>query len=93
MVLGATYMLRFARVILYGNTRAGISVSDLNFREALAFIPLLFMIIWIGIYPSPLMNKVQAAVTQLTTRAVGTQVPAIAATLTSPGIGGTTNGH
>lgn len=94
MVLGATYMLRFARVILYGTTRSGISVIDMNFRETLAFIPLLFMIIWIGIYPSPLMDKVQSAVIQLTTHAAGIQVPAvIAAPLTSPVIGGTTNGH
>jgi len=92
MVLGAAYMLRFARVILYGKTKSGLSVADLNLREALAFIPLLFMIVWIGIYPSPLMGKVQAAVTQLTTHAAATPAPAVAATLTTPGNGGA-NGH
>jgi len=92
MVLGAAYMLRFARAILYGNTKTGISVVDLNFREAVAFIPLLFMIIWIGIYPAPLMDKVQAAVTQLTTQAAATPAPAVAAATTTPGNGGT-NGH
>lgn len=65
MVIGAGYMLRFARAILFGSARGGLSFDDLNLREALAFIPLLLLIVWIGVWPAPFMAKAQNAVTQL----------------------------
>jgi NADH-quinone oxidoreductase subunit M len=92
MVLGAAYMLRFARTILYGETEQGTTVKDLNLGEGIGFIPLLILILWIGVNPSPLMNKVNSAVIQLTApRAVSaTQQPA--GHIPTPGNGGT-NGH
>jgi NADH-quinone oxidoreductase subunit M len=61
MVLGAGYMLRFAKVILYGKSRLE-KLADLTPREALAFLPLLALIFWIGVYPAPIMEKAQGAV-------------------------------
>ena len=66
MVLGAGYLLRFARAILFGPARSGSRVRDLKPREALAFVPLLLLIVWIGVFPAPFMAKAQSAVTQLT---------------------------
>jgi NADH-quinone oxidoreductase subunit M len=91
MVIGAAYMLRFGRVILYGHTRDGVSVSDLSIREGLAFIPILIMIVWVGICPSSIMGKVQGSVTQMTNHAAAPATPA-AAPITTPAIGGA-NGH
>ncbi len=65
MVLGAVYMLRFARTILYGHTKPGLSIPDLNLREALGLAPLLILILWIGVNPAGFMNKVNAAVATL----------------------------
>ncbi|HBG07254.1 MAG: hypothetical protein A2075_05025 [Geobacteraceae bacterium GWC2_58_44] len=74
MVLGAGYMLRFARVILYGKAGEGARLEDLNPREALAFLPLLLLILWIGINPAPIMGKVQGAVDQLHAQIAGSAV-------------------
>lgn len=68
MVLGAVYMLRFARQVLYGKSSKEESLFDLNLREALAFAPLLLLILWIGVAPAKYMSKVQTAVTFLAER-------------------------
>jgi NADH-quinone oxidoreductase subunit M len=65
VVLGATYMLRFARAILYGSVQADAPrLPDLRLREFAALAPLLLLILWIGVWPAPLMTKVEAAVAQ-----------------------------
>lgn len=66
MVLGAGYMLRFARKVLYGKEEQ--TLADLNLRETLAFIPLLILIIWIGVAPAAYMSKAQSAVAAVTER-------------------------
>jgi NADH-quinone oxidoreductase subunit M len=71
MVLGAGYMLRFARVILFGKAGGGRSFRDLDLRETLAFVPLLLLILWIGVWPAPFMGKAQGAVTEIADRAAG----------------------
>jgi NADH-quinone oxidoreductase subunit M len=62
VVLGATYMLRFARTLVFGDasTRA-LSVPDLNGRELLAVAPLLLLILWIGVWPASLIEKTAPA--------------------------------
>ena len=92
MVLGAGYMLRFARTILFGKRRGGEEFPDLNLREAFAFIPLLLLIVWVGVWPSPLMAKAQSAVTRLTGQVAAAAGPTLAQTQTTQGNGGT-NGH
>lgn len=70
VVLGAAYMLRFARLLVFGTPGAG-RLPDLTGREAAAFAPLLLLILWIGIWPAPLMTKVQSAVSHLAGFSVG----------------------
>lgn len=65
MVLGAAYMLRFGRAILYGEDERGTVIRDLSLKEGLGFIPLLALILWIGVSPTGIMMKVNAAVTAL----------------------------
>jgi NADH-quinone oxidoreductase subunit M len=66
VVLGATYMLRFARVLLYGQGGAGgPRLADLGPRETLALAPLLLLVLWIGVWPAPLMRKVEPVVAAL----------------------------
>ncbi|BCR05684.1 NADH:ubiquinone oxidoreductase subunit M [Desulfuromonas versatilis] len=69
MVLGAGYMLRFARTLLFGQAPEGSALPDLGGREALAFLPLLLLILAIGIAPAPFMARVQPDVAAVTARA------------------------
>ena len=66
IVLGATYMLRFARALVFGDasTRA-MTLPDLDGRELLAVAPLLLLIFWIGIWPSSLTDRTMPASAQL----------------------------
>jgi NADH-quinone oxidoreductase subunit M len=66
VVLGATYMLRFARALVFGDAgKGGAPLPDLKTREVLALAPLLLLIALIGVWPAPLMSKVEPAVAQL----------------------------
>jgi NADH-quinone oxidoreductase subunit M len=61
MVLGATYMLRFARAVLFGgDSGATTPVRDLRLTQIAPVVPLLLVVLWIGVAPAPLMKKVQA---------------------------------
>ena len=66
VVLGAAYMLRLARALVFGTgieTRA--LMIDLRPREALALAPLLALVLAAGIVPAVLMSKVQPAAAAL----------------------------
>jgi NADH-quinone oxidoreductase subunit M len=66
VVLGATYMLRFARVLVFGDAAKPLApLPDLRLREGLALAPLLLLILWIGVAPGGLMAKVEGAVAQV----------------------------
>lgn len=94
MVLGATYMLRFARAILYGKSRDGVAVKDLSLFEGIGFVPLLLMVLVIGVNPMPIMNKVTTAVRTLSTPAQPPQ-PATPAQPAAPAqpVKGDAHGH
>lgn len=63
VVLGATYMLQFARSLVFDDSsRPGAPAPDLRPRELLALAPLLLLILWLGVRPGPWMDKVDAAV-------------------------------
>lgn len=84
MVLGACYMLRFARALLFGSVHDRLQFRDLGLRETLAFGPLLLLIILIGVWPYRLMNKTQPAVAWLAERvAVRSPLPGTVASSSS----------
>lgn len=63
IVLGATYMLRFARALVFGDasTRT-FAMPDLRLRELAAVAPLLLLIFWIGVWPASLIDKTMPVV-------------------------------
>jgi NADH-quinone oxidoreductase subunit M len=65
VVLGATYMLQFARSLVFDDSNIAASMPDLRPRELLALAPLLLLILWIGIRPGQWMDKVDATVAPL----------------------------
>ena len=67
MVLGAAYMLWLYRQVIFGTLtkRDLLSLLDLNWREKAIFAPLLFLTFWMGIYPDPLLDVMEATVVNM----------------------------
>lgn len=82
VVLGATYMLRLARVLVFGDAgppAARVPLADLGARELAALALPLALILWVGIWPASLMPKTEAALAPLVAigaRAVPGRTPA-----------------
>ena len=63
ILLGAGYMLWTLQRVFLGNLREKWSgLSDLNFREYVMFIPLTAIIIFVGVYPSSMLNLMNTSV-------------------------------
>ena len=60
VVLGATYMLLLYRKVIFGAPATSeVSVMpDLNKRESFYFLPLVLLVIWLGISPAYVMDRV-----------------------------------
>ncbi len=67
MVLGAAYMLYLYRQVIFGalTKRDLMSLLDMNWREKLIFAPLILLTFWMGIYPEPLLNVMEASVVNI----------------------------
>lgn len=62
-VLSAVYMLWMTRKVLHGPfSRSVEAVRDLSGREVATLAPLVLLILWIGIYPQPLLNRISPSV-------------------------------
>jgi NADH-quinone oxidoreductase subunit M len=63
LVLGAAYMLRLYGLVFTGAPRnpkiAGL--TDLSAREMALFLPILFLVIWMGVAPGPVRHLYQPA--------------------------------
>jgi NADH-quinone oxidoreductase subunit M len=60
IILGAAYMLWLYQRVFFGQVTnpANQSLPDLNAREIWQFAPLIFLIFWIGVYPSPILSYI-----------------------------------
>lgn len=67
IVLAAAYMLWMLQRVVLGQPRtpAISQLSDLSMREMATVIPLAVLVLWIGLYPSPLMEMMDSSVTHL----------------------------
>src|SRR5215831_12564587 len=88
MILGAAYMLRFARAILFDSSDRAPAVRDLRLGEMTPFAAPLLLILWIGIAPGTIMSKAQGVASQLV-QAAATVEPRPAA----PAIASVWSGH
>jgi NADH-quinone oxidoreductase subunit M len=80
IVLGAAYMLWLFQRTMFGKLEnpANRSLPDLNAREVATFLPLVALAIWIGIYPAPLLRRLDASVGRIVLRVNSVYGPAIA---------------
>src|SRR6185369_9469305 len=67
IILGAAYMLWLYRRVIFGKlTKPDLAnILDLNPREILAFVPLILVVMWMGIYPSSFLDVMAPSVERL----------------------------
>ena len=67
VVLGAAYMLWLYRRVVFGRlAREDLkSITDMNIREIGIFVPLILLTLWMGIYPTPFLEIMDASVANL----------------------------
>lgn len=70
VILGAAYMLYLYRRVIFGMlTKDSLKgILDLSPREALVFAPLLVVVIWMGVYPQPVLGVMHASVENIVGR-------------------------
>jgi NADH-quinone oxidoreductase subunit M len=70
IVLGAAYMLWLYQRTMFGKIEnpKNEQLPDLNFREVVTFVPLIILAVWIGLYPSPFLARLDPAVERVVTR-------------------------
>lgn len=58
VILGAVYMLWLVERVFFGAEKRTHGVTrDLNAREILVMLPLVILIVWMGVYPAPFLQR------------------------------------
>lgn len=67
IILGAVYMLRVMKKTFFGplDNEENKKLSDLNTRETWSLIPLVAIVIWLGVYPKPVLAPIDNSVKAL----------------------------
>lgn len=65
LVAGTIYSLRIVQKVFYGPEQNPRELQDLNLREKLILVPLVLIIIWLGVFPQPVLNTVTKSNTPL----------------------------
>jgi NADH:ubiquinone oxidoreductase subunit 4 (subunit M) len=70
VILGAAYMLWFYERAIFGPVTTPINerLPDLNRRELAITLPLVALVFWIGVYPSPFLHRINGSVEALHAR-------------------------
>jgi NADH-quinone oxidoreductase subunit M len=71
VVLGAVYMLWMYQRVIFGplKNEENKKLTDLSSREVLVFAPLLVMMLVMGLYPKPFLDRMEKSVTTTLARA------------------------
>ena len=67
IILGAVYMLRVMKLTFFGplDNEENKKLEDLNTRETWSLIPLVAIVIWLGVYPKPILTPINNSVNTL----------------------------
>ena len=76
IVLGAAYMLWMLQRVALGQARteAARNLTDISLREVLTLAPLVVAVLGIGLYPSPLLEAMDASVTYVVERVAAVSI-------------------
>ena len=64
VILGAGYMLTMYKHVIFGpvTKEENKSLMDLTPREIAAIVPVIVMIVWMGVYPKPFIDRIEPTV-------------------------------
>ncbi len=67
IILGAVYMLNLFRESFFGKSKSkeNEKLKDLNSKELLALVPLVVVVIWLGVYPKPILTPIDTSVNKM----------------------------
>jgi NADH-quinone oxidoreductase subunit M len=66
VILAALYLLWAYQRVFHGEpTEDNTSFSELQWREGLVLLPIIAIIVFIGVYPKPMLDRIQPSVTKL----------------------------
>jgi NADH-quinone oxidoreductase subunit M len=70
VVLGAAYMLYLYQRTMFGKVEnpKNEALPDLSHREFATFAPLLILAVWMGLYPSPFLRRLETSVQHIVAR-------------------------
>jgi NADH-quinone oxidoreductase subunit M len=88
IVLGAAYMLWLYQRTMFGKIEnpKNERLPDLTLREFVTFAPLIALAFWIGLYPTPVIERLQFSVNKVVARVnPGALSPEALAECTTPG--------
>jgi NADH-quinone oxidoreductase subunit M len=70
IVLGAAYMLWLYQRTMFGKVEnpKNEHLPDIGFREFATFAPLIALAVWIGLYPTPFLNRLDSSVARVVAR-------------------------
>jgi NADH-quinone oxidoreductase subunit M len=88
VVLAALYLLwAYQQAFHHEPTEADAAMRDLSWREIVVVAPLIALIIFLGVYPKPVLDRITPSVTSLVQhvdKSTGTHQPAVATQGTPP---------
>ncbi len=64
LVAATAYSLRIMQKVFFGNTENRPVLADLTPRELLIAVPMVVLILWLGLYPQPVLNTARASATE-----------------------------
>jgi NADH-quinone oxidoreductase subunit M len=67
LVLGATYMLWLYRSVIFGpaDNKDASKMSDVNTMEKVALVPLVVLVLWLGVQPNFILDRIGPSVNNL----------------------------
>ncbi len=86
IVLAAAYMLWMLQRVALGpvTTPENARLPDVTPREMATLVPLVVIVFWVGLYPGPLLEAIDASVTHLVQQAQGAQPLHLSQVFTRP---------
>ncbi|MEJ2470560.1 MAG: NADH-quinone oxidoreductase subunit M [Desulfuromonadales bacterium] len=62
VVFAAAYMLKMVQGVLWGESKRTFDCEDLTLREWLVLVPMAVLVVWLGLYPLPLLKLLESPV-------------------------------
>ena len=77
LIVGAAYSLWLVKRVIFGETLNNdvATLSDVNGREFFALASLAILVLWLGVWPAPLVEFIQPSIENIMHYALGTKLP------------------